>query len=265
MSTAVYVVTGATGALGRAIVRALAGPASRHIVLAGRSESALAEVAAALPGDSPAHIVAGADAAQPAHEADAIVARLRDVVAAAQSPSGALHLTLVQCSGTLGDLSRSVDQYAPDEIAAYTTANFVSFATLAARFLAFAKGTAAERIAVVNISSLLAIEPFANWGLYAATRAARDQLMRVAALEHAADPRVKTLSYAPGPLEGSMQATVRATLADPAQRDLYVTMHKDGKLVSPDHSARLVCDLVHAWDFESGAHIDIYDLAPPQD
>ncbi|KAJ1734518.1 hypothetical protein LPJ61_001030 [Coemansia biformis] len=258
----VYAVTGATGTLGRAIVGALAGPADRHIVLVGRSQSALEEVAAgAAASNSAIHIVAGADAAQPAQAAQAVVSKLRDVVAAL--PGGRVRLVLVQNAGTLSDLSKAVDQYGEDEIASYTTVNFVAFAALTARFLEFAKGTAAERITVVNITSLLAVKAFANWGLYAATRAARDQLMRVVAEEHAEDPRVKTLSYAPGPLEGDMQASVRATVGDAVQREQYARMHREGKLVRPADTARLVCDLVHSGGYESGSHVDVFDLMPP--
>ncbi|KAJ2750632.1 hypothetical protein IWQ56_006999 [Coemansia nantahalensis] len=259
----VFAVTGASGALGRAIVQTLAGPANRHIVLVGRDQRTLEELAGEVAaGDSVLHVVSGADAAQPGAAAEAVVAKLLDVLAAVGGERVG-QLVLVHSAGTLSDLRKRADQYGNDEIAAYTTVNFVSFAVLAARFLEFAKDTGAERIGVVNISSLLAIQPFANWGLYAATRAGRDQLMRVVALEHANDPRVKTLSYAPGPLVGDMQASVRAEIADPAQRELYDRLHREGKLVRPADTARLMCDLVHAWEFESGAHVDVFDLVPP--
>lgn len=39
-------------------------------------------------------------------------------------------------------------------------------------------------ITLVNISSLLGIQPFANWGLYATGKSARDMLLGVVAKEH---------------------------------------------------------------------------------
>lgn len=39
-------------------------------------------------------------------------------------------------------------------------------------------------LTLVNISSLLAIQSFPNWGLYATGKAARDMLMSVIAKEH---------------------------------------------------------------------------------
>lgn len=43
---------------------------------------------------------------------------------------------------------------------------------------------AKDQITIVNISSLLAVEPFRNWGLYATGKAARDMLLRVLAKEN---------------------------------------------------------------------------------
>ncbi|KAJ2433710.1 hypothetical protein GGF42_009346, partial [Coemansia sp. RSA 2424] len=117
-----------------------------------------------------------------------------------------------------------------------------------------------DRIAVANISSLLAVMPFANWGLYASIKAARDQLLKVVALEHRDDPRVRTLSYAPGPLDNDMQAEVRASIGDAEQKQAYSDMHSQKKLVKTDDTAGLLCNLLEEWTFESGAHIDIYDI-----
>ena len=36
---------------------------------------------------------------------------------------------------------------------------------------------------VISVSSLLAVQPFPNWGLYAAGKAARDRFLGVIALE----------------------------------------------------------------------------------
>jgi sepiapterin reductase len=40
-----------------------------------------------------------------------------------------------------------------------------------------------HKTVIVNISSLLAVQAFSNWGLYAAGKAARDRLLGVIALE----------------------------------------------------------------------------------
>lgn len=40
-----------------------------------------------------------------------------------------------------------------------------------------------HKTVVVSVSSLLAVQPFSNWGLYAAGKAARDRFLGVIALE----------------------------------------------------------------------------------
>lgn len=52
---------------------------------------------------------------------------------------------------------------------------------------------------------------------------------------------IKTISYAPGPMDNSMQAQVRQSLADKEQNDLYTKMHsKVGATIDSQfsHSSR---------------------------
>lgn len=74
---------------------------------------------------------------------------------------------------------------------------------------------------IVNISSLLAVEAFPNWALYATGKSARDMLLKVVTKE---EPSIRTLSYAPGPLNNEMQQHVRETLGDQEQKQLYTKM-----------------------------------------
>ena len=48
------------------------------------------------------------------------------------------------------------------------------------------------QLSLVNISSLLAVEPFANWGLYATGKSARDMLLRIVAKEEDKVKKKKT-------------------------------------------------------------------------
>ncbi|PIA15260.1 NAD(P)-binding protein [Coemansia reversa NRRL 1564] len=263
----IYAVTGATGDLGQAIVRTLANRGEtaneqRHIVLVGRNHPALESVSAAAANTyTRTYIVSDCEATAPAEKVTrSIIAQVEDV---ARVVSGPLKLTLIDCVGFLGDLSKTVDQYSADEIAVYIGVNFTFFCTLTAKFLAFAKATQAERITMVNISSLLAIQPSAYFGLYSSTKAARDQLLKIVALEHKDDSRVKALSYAPGPLDNHMQLQIRTTVGDIDQQTIYQTLHNEDKLVRSDTTAGLMCTLLDEWTFKSGAHIDIYDIISP--
>ncbi|KAJ2557197.1 hypothetical protein EV175_001492, partial [Coemansia sp. RSA 1933] len=248
----IFIITGANRGLGRAIAKAVAGRSEsagefRHLLLVGRNKQALeAAGAEAVNSRTRVHVVGDVDFAEaPQKVTDRVLASL-DQMAAGLPDSVRMRLTLVQSAGTLSDLSKTVDQYDADEIASYTTLNFVSFSALTAGFLAYSKGRDAERVAVVNISSLLAIAAAPNWGLYAAVKAARDQLLKVVAAEHANDARIKTLSYAPGPLDNDMQAEVRARVGDEVQRATFAQLHREKKLVQAGTTANIMCDLLEA-------------------
>ncbi|OZJ01898.1 hypothetical protein BZG36_05362 [Bifiguratus adelaidae] len=84
------------------------------------------------------------------------------------------------------------------------------------------------RVVIVNISSLLAVKPFKNWGLHTAGKAARDTFLQIMALEEIDGHNdIKTLSYAPGPLEGDMQQEVCESIGDEDQRHYYAQQHAE--------------------------------------
>ncbi len=67
---------------------------------------------------------------------------------------------------------------------------------------------------------------------------------------------LKTLSYAPGPLETDMVTEIRSAPALDA--DLKPNFQK--QLLDPEDSAKKLIRLLLINDFENGAHIDYYDL-----
>ncbi|KAF9986839.1 hypothetical protein BGZ75_001342 [Mortierella antarctica] len=200
---------------------------------------------------------------------DSNLARIQSAAAdlrdeAAQSGRTITKSVLVNNAGSLGDLSKTVKEFTWQEARSYLDFNVVSFVGLCSMFLkdtltAFPKGQFPDhKTVVVSISSLLAVQAFPNWGLYAAGKAARDRLLGVIALEEAAN-NVKTLNYAPGPLDNEMQADVRRTLGDKEQLKIYDNMHKSGSLVKMEDSSRKLILLLKADSFSSGGHVDFYD------
>lgn len=268
----IHIVTGANRGLGRSIVKSIAKGVSadeaQHIILVGRERRSLEAVSAEVVSTNVhTYIVPEIELSQPAADITSVIMAKLKEVSDAIATNGTLRFTLFQCAGSIGDLSKTVAEYTESEIAAYTAINFISYTAIISRFLAFLKTVSmsakVDRICIVNISSLLAVSPFVNWGLYASIKAARDQLLKVVALEHKDDSRVKVLSYAPGPLDGDMQADVRATIGDKEQQKSYTSMYQDNKLVKPQVTADEMLRLLNEWSFESGAHIDIFDLMPP--
>jgi len=98
-----------------------------------------------------------------------------------------------------------------------------------------------RRGTIVNVSSDAAIEPYAGWGAYAASKAALDQLGRVLAVELAAHG-VRVLSVDPGEMDTAMH---RAALpdADPTT------------LLAPEAVAARLVELLERGEAPSGARI----------
>ncbi|KAJ1636347.1 hypothetical protein T492DRAFT_401022 [Pavlovales sp. CCMP2436] len=72
-------------------------------------------------------------------------------------------------------------------------------------------------------------------------------------------PALRTLNYAPGPLDTDMQvlAAVRASASVGAE---FRRMKERGQLVDPFASAEVLVRLILCEKFESGQHVDYYDV-----
>ncbi|KAI7876248.1 NAD(P)-binding protein [Lichtheimia hyalospora FSU 10163] len=260
-----FVVTGANRGFGQAITKVLAKqyqPTSNKLsfVLVGRQEAALQQVARdieQLGSNITTHVIANASIESAVETRDTILEPLQAVVKDMQDPP-LTQATLVNNAGSTGDLTKKVCDYEAEEIQSYLNVNLVSYTTLVSGFLRIFLPTKTP-ITLVNISSLLGIQPFANWGLYATGKSARDMLLGVVAKEH--EPTsVRTLSYAPGPLDNGLMKEICKTLGDPEQRKFYNDMANESKLVNMDETAQKLADLLYANNFTSGSHIDYYDL-----
>lgn len=86
---------------------------------------------------------------------------------------------------------------------------------------------------------------------------------QVLAAELTADKihNIKTLNYAPGPLDTDMQRLVREDEgSDLATRQFYITMKEEGKLIVPEDSANKLYIVLDSNSYDSGSHLDFYDL-----
>ncbi|TMW61478.1 hypothetical protein Poli38472_012669 [Pythium oligandrum] len=191
---------------------------------------------------------------------------------------------LVHNAGSLGDLGYTNELSSPAQLSAYWELNVNSVVWFNKRFLDVFGATREELVAstavstkpatqatIINISSLCAIEPFATQGLYCTGKAAREMHFRVLAAEQqqprdANSPdfsKVRVLNYAPGPMDTEMQQTLRESTT--VRRDfveMFAKMKAEGTLIPPATSSGLGVRLIVKNEFESGAHIDYYDIAP---
>jgi len=265
-----FVITGGNRGFGLAIAKALqAHEESKQlttIVLVGRDSFSLEQASASLNGATLKCFCIGNAELDTIDTIDKLVIPgINKVVQAAQASNPITNAYLINNAGTTGDLSKKVSHYGSQEVKNYFDVNIVSYVSLVSGFIKlFREPQASDEspfppdLTIVNISSLLAVQAFPNWGLYASGKAARDMFLKVVAAEEK-DNHVKTLSYAPGPLDNEMQSQVRASLGDPEQKKIYSSMAEEGKLVKMEESANKLLALVFSNDYESGVHIDFYD------
>eukprot|EP00127_Corallochytrium_limacisporum_P003070 Clim_evm26s145 gene=Clim_evmTU26s145 len=166
---------------------------------------------------------------------------------------------------TVGDLSKSIDEYDLELIRGYLDLNFSSFAFLTKMFVEQLRDRVTKEMHVVNLSSLCALFEFPGIGLYSAIKASRDMLLKVLSREFeeykkstGSKATFKTLNYAPGPLDTRRQREVRTNLKYDAMRNQFKEVHAQGKLIKCLTSADRLLKLMET-DYVSGIHIDYYD------
>jgi sepiapterin reductase len=73
--------------------------------------------------------------------------------------------------------------------------------------------------------------------------------------------KLVTLNYAPGPLDTDMQKEIRESEhLDKETKELFQTMKDNNQLIDPNDSADKLSRLIISGSFESGSHIDYYDI-----
>eukprot|EP00040_Diaphanoeca_grandis_P017797 m.93300 g.93300 ORF g.93300 m.93300 type:complete len:256 (-) comp26625_c0_seq1:115-882(-) len=252
----VAIVTGASRGFGRSVCKQLAKAygSSLQIIMVARSASGLMETAKSLEqyGTLSKNIV---EITGDLGDLSALDTVLDQIFASIKDPTTITNAFLVNNAGSLGDLSKNVKDFSDIKaLRDFCDFNLVSCMALTARFLKVFDGSACV---AVNVSSLLAVKAFAGWGMYAMAKAGRDMFHAVVAAESKTS---KSLNFAPGPLDTDMQKDVRETICDESQKKAYTEMHTGSKLVDPDDSASKLIGLLKANTFETGAHIDYYDL-----
>ncbi|KAJ3312696.1 hypothetical protein HDV04_002840 [Boothiomyces sp. JEL0838] len=168
------------------------------------------------------------------------------------------HIYLINNAGTLGKLDH-VRNLSYQDILSNVQINLTGPLFMTGKILE--KYDQSSKITVVNVSSLAAIQPFDTWGLYCATKAARNMYHRNIALEEdLLKNRVRVLNYAPGPLDTAMQQRIREEMPDVDLKKAFTNMHHENNLVKPKDSAQALIHLLEKDEFENGAHVDYFEI-----
>jgi sepiapterin reductase len=172
-------------------------------------------------------------------------------------------VVFVNNAGSIGFLGPCTESPSLEEMKSSINFNVTSALWLSTRFAKLVQSAAASsentnnnrRVTLVNISSLLVVEAFPTMGIYAASKAARDHFHATMAKEIPPES-LKILNYAPGPLETDMVEEIRAApKLDPSLKPAFAK-----KLIDPHESALKLVELVLLDKFETGSHIDFYDI-----
>jgi benzil reductase ((S)-benzoin forming) len=193
-----YLVTGTTRGLGKALADAIARDAANELLALARSAEG------PIPGGARFEVDL-ADAAALERACDRVEARIR----------GKRYdkAVLVNNAGVVAPVAllAAVD---PGELARNIAVNLTAPMLLMRRFLRMTEGVALRR--VINISSGAGRRPISGWSAYCAAKAGLDMASRVAALEaQARGQAVEVVSLAPGVIDTGMQGAVRG--ASPEQ------------------------------------------------
>ncbi|MGW7258780.1 SDR family NAD(P)-dependent oxidoreductase [Streptomyces sp. NPDC054834] len=221
-------VTGGGGPLGRAFALALA-QAGARVILAGRTEGALAEAAARVAGKGGLARTAVCDVSDPA-SVRALAAGLADEDVS----------LLVNNAGIAGPV-RPLTEVEPDEWDEVFAVNVRGAYLMCRAFLP--PMLAAGRGDIVNVASVSGKRPLLNRTPYTASKMALIGLTRTLAGE--AGPRgVAVNSLSPGPVRGPrmdrnfrLTADLTGCTAEEAERD-FASRAALGRLVEEDEVAR---------------------------
>ena len=241
-----YIVTGTTQGLGKALAEAIASDRANELIALSRAPDA------PIPGGARIEVDL-ADGAATERACDRVEQRIRG--------KRYEKAVLVNNAGVVSPVA-PLEALDADALERNLLVNLVAPMRLMRRFLRMTEAAAALR-RVINISSGAGRRPISGWSAYCAAKAGLDMASRVAALEaQARGAPVEVVSLAPGVIDTGMQAAVRgASAEDFADVERFRRMKDEGALRSPDEVAADILRLEAAGRLAAEPVADLRQLA----
>jgi benzil reductase ((S)-benzoin forming) len=241
-----YIVTGPTRGLGKALCEAIGRVADNELIALGRAPDAPVPGGARLSVDL-------SDTQALDKACDRIEQRIRGKryeKAVLINNAGIVEPVAPLEEAPAADLERNL------------VVNLVAPVLLMRRFLLATEGAAVLR-RIINISSGAGRRPISGWSAYCASKAGLDMASRVAALEAQSRRRpVEIVSLAPGVIDTDMQATVRSTPeALFADVDRFRKMKEEGQLRSAEEVAADILRAEAEGRLKGDAVLDLRSIA----
>lgn len=244
--TNLYIVTGTTQGLGKALAEKIAQDPDNELIALARAPD----------GPVPGGEVIEVDLADPRaleNACDRIDRRIRGKRYA--------KAVLVNNAGVVAPVG-PLERTDAAELERNLAVNLVAPMLLMRRFLRATEGAAALR-RIVNISSGAGRRPISGWSAYCAAKAGLDMATRVVALEaQSRGAAVEAVSLAPGVIDTAMQGMVRgATAEDFADVERFRQMKAEGVLRPAADVAAEILRAEAAGRLKGDAVLDLRNLA----
>ncbi len=170
-------------------------------------------------------------------------------------------LILINNAGVLEPMM-SLDRAGHEQIVHHLLVNQAAPAILMAAFIRITEGFNGSR-RIINISSGAGQHPYAGWALYCASKSALNMMTRCAAAEQYHRARgVAVCAVSPGKIETDMQVRIRASdRRDFPARDDFIHAKQSGKVLSAASAARMLLELDNNGYFKNGGLYDLRQMA----
>ncbi len=241
-----YIVTGTTRGLGKALIERIAQDPDNEIIALSRAPDA------PIPGGARLQV----DLADPA-----AVEQACDRIDQRIGGKRYAKAVLINNAGVVSPVG-PLERVPAAELQASLAVNLVAPLLLMRRFLLATEGAALVR-RIVNISSGAGRRPIFGWSVYCAAKAALDMASRVVALEAETRRRnVEVASLAPGVIDTGMQAVVRSASAeDFVDLERFRAMKEEGVLRPAEDVAADILRAEAEGRLAGGALQDLRELA----
>lgn len=246
-----YVITGTSKGLGRALADELAAVGMSMTIEMGRAFS----------GKNAANTLIEADFSD-ISSIERAFAELTAIIAEQRFD----HAVLINNAGVVTPVAR-FDALESQALRQNIDVNLVA-PILTTKFFANATRDLAKHRMVIGVSSGAAKRAVRGWTAYCAAKAGLEMATRVMALEAAeCDPSLVICSLAPGVIDTPMQAHIRQTRADAfPEVQRFREMHETGVLRDRNAVARDIISLIHPTvgdcRLHNGGNYDIRELIP---
>lgn len=161
------------------------------------------------------------------------------------------HCIFINNAGSLGYIGPTLSYPSLQVFQEAMALNVTNPFWMSARMAQYAAARDRSPLTIVNVSSLLAIQPMPTLATYSATKAARHAFHTALAQEEVIS-QLRVLNYAPGPLETDMARELQTNAG-------VAESVRPTKLLDPLVSARVLMRLLDENSFVNGAHLDYYD------